>query len=123
MKKDPATYQKVRQQYDQWVAAEAARPPRARLRRVDSFDPTPSQIDPEMSRQIAAGIGFGIGAVLLILALIAFRTSAYWGSFGRDGAQVGFFVAGFFLLIAGFGGIAATWNHNFRVLARRPDHG
>ena len=76
-----------------------------------------------MPRMIAATIGFGIGAILLALAAYAFFTSAFWGSFGRDGAQVGYFVAGVFLLIAGIGGILATYNHNFRVLVRRPIHG
>ena len=74
-----------------------------------------------MSRTIQAAIGIGIGVVLLGLAVYAFMTAAYWGDFGRDGAQTGYMLVGVFLLIAGFGGIAATWNHNFRVLVRPPD--
>jgi hypothetical protein len=75
-----------------------------------------------MSRMVGAAIGFGIAVTLLALAAYAFYTSAYWGSFGRDGAQVGYFLAGVFLLIAGAGGALATWNHNFRVLVRSSNH-
>ncbi len=72
-----------------------------------------------MSRTVHAAIGMGIGVVLLALAGYAFSTSGYWGGFDRDGAQVGYALAGFFLLIAGGGGILATWNHNFRVVTGR----
>ena len=122
MKRDPTTYAKIRDQYDEWIQAEARRPRRAYLRRVDSSYSPPSESDSEMSRMIAATLGFGIGAVLLALSAYAFYTSSVWGGFGRDGAQVGYFVAGLFLFIAGIGGVLATWNHNFRVLVNRPSH-
>lgn len=70
-----------------------------------------------MSRMVQAAIGFGIAAVILAFAGYAFSAAAYWGSFGRDAAQVGYTLTGFFLLVAGIGGAIATWNHNFRVLA------
>jgi hypothetical protein len=71
---------------------------------------------------VQAVIGIGIGVVLLALAAYAFYSASYWGSYGRDGAQVGYALTGFFLLVAGLGGIVATWNHNFRVLTRRAGH-
>ncbi len=71
-----------------------------------------------MSRMVFAAIGVGIGVVLLALSGYAFYTASYWAGFERDGAQVGYTLVGFFLLVAGAGGIAATLNHNFRVLAR-----
>jgi len=71
-----------------------------------------------MSRLVFTAIGVGIGFVLLLLAVYAFFTASYWSGFGRDGAAVGYTLVGVFLLIAGGGGIIATWNHNFRVLVR-----
>ena len=65
-----------------------------------------------MERTVFAAIGIGIGAILLLLAIFAFVTAARWGSLGQDGA------VGFFLTLAGIGGILATYNHNFRVLTR-----
>ena len=73
-----------------------------------------------MSRTIQALIGFGIAALILALAAYAFVTASYWGSYGRDGAQVGYIVVGVFLSIAGLGGAIGVWNHNFRVLVRPP---
>ena len=75
-----------------------------------------------MSRMIPAAIGIGLGVLLLALAGLSFYTAGSWAEFGRDGAQTGYALAGVFLTIAGLGGIVATWNHNFRVLTRRPSH-
>lgn len=115
MSRDEKTYGRIRKQYDAWVAGEAARPTRERLRRIDTYSP-PTGGSPEMSRTVHAAIGFGIGVVLLALAGYAFSTASFWGGFDRDGAQVGYTLAAFFLLLAGGGGILATWNHNFRVV-------
>jgi hypothetical protein len=112
--RDEKTYSRIRRQYDAWVTAETS-PVRERIRRVDTYSP-PTGGNPEMSRTVHAAIGFGIGVLLLALSGYAFSRSGYWGGFGRDGAQVGYALASFFLLIAGSGGIAATWNHNFRVV-------
>lgn len=71
-----------------------------------------------MERTVFAAIGIGIGAILLLLAIFAFVTAARWGSLGQDGAAVGYALVGFFLTLAGIGGILATYNHNFRVLTR-----
>jgi hypothetical protein len=75
-----------------------------------------------MSRLVFSAIGIGAGVILLLLAAYAFYTASYWAGFGRDGAAVGYVLVGFFLLIAGGGGIIATYNHNFRVLVRPPEH-
>lgn len=121
MSRDEKTYGKVGDKYDAWVEAESVRHPRDRLRRIDPYQPVRSGIS-DMSRTINAAIGIGIGVVLLALAAYAFYSASYWASYGRDGAQVGYTLTGFFLLIAGFGGIFATWNHNFRVLTRKAGH-
>ena len=76
-----------------------------------------------MSRNVFAAIGIGIGVILLALSAFAFYTASSWAAFDRDGAAVGYTLVGIFLLIAGAGGIVATWNHNFRVLTRaNPTH-
>ncbi|MEX2582531.1 MAG: hypothetical protein WD766_04630 [Gemmatimonadota bacterium] len=122
MSRDERTYGKIRQQYDDWVESEANRPTREYLRREDTYTPPETRGTRDMSRMVFTAIGVGIGVVLLALAAYAFYTAAIWGDFGRDGAQVGYTLVGIFLLIAGFGGIIATWNHNFRVLTRPSRH-
>lgn len=115
MSRDEKTYAGIRRKYDAWVETESTRPERDRLRRVDST-PIATKDVSEMSRMAFAAIGFGIAVVLLALAGYAFYTANYYGGFSRDGAETGYILVGLFLLIAGFGGIAAVWNHNFRVL-------
>ena len=121
MKRDEHTYNRVRRKYEEWIENEADRPERDRLRRVDSYEP-PAPRNTEMSRMITSAIGIGLGVLLLALSAYAFYTAARWGDYARDGAQTGYALIGVFLLIAGIGGIFATWNHNFRVLTRRPQH-
>lgn len=118
MSRDEKTYAGIRQRFDDWTEYEASRHERDHLRRTDSDLPPPREGNPEMSRMVFAAIGVGIGVVLLALSGYAFYTASYWAGFERDGAQVGYTLVGFFLLVAGAGGIAATLNHNFRVLAR-----
>jgi len=121
--RDERTYGKVSRKYDEWVAQEESRPPREYLRRTEPYIPPDTRGDTDMSRMVQAAIGVGIGVVLLALAGFAFMTAARWGGLGRDGAQVGYTLVGIFLVIAGAGGIAATLNHNFRVLtAPPPEH-
>ena len=115
--RDESTYSSVARKYDDWVETESSRPARDYLRRVDSTFIAPQEAS-EMSRTVQAAIGIGIAVLLLILAALAFRTAAFWGNLGRDGAATGYTLVAFFLCVAGFGGIAATWNHNFRVLTR-----
>jgi hypothetical protein len=118
--RDPKTYGSIHKRYDAWQESEAQGESRPRLRRSAGDDHTDSPLDEgtsEMTRTIQAAIGICIGLALLALAALAFSNAAYWGEVGRDGAKVGFRLAGFFLTVAGLGGILATWNHNFRVLA------
>jgi hypothetical protein len=119
--RDEKTYGQVREKYDTWFENEANRPARDHLRRTDPYTPQ-TQGSSDMSRLVFAAIGIGIGVILLALAGYAFYTASFWASHGRDGAQVGYTLVGIFLLIAGLGGIAATYNHNFRVLVRPPSH-
>jgi hypothetical protein len=77
-----------------------------------------------MGKTVYAAIGFGIGALLLLLAVWAFTVAAKWSGLDRDGAATGYTLVGVFLVISGVGGIIATWKHSFRVLARgrSPSH-
>jgi hypothetical protein len=70
-----------------------------------------------MNKTVGFAIGLGIGLLLLALSARAFAAYAHWGGLGRDGAEFGYFLVAFFLLVAGLGCIAASWNHSFRVLA------
>jgi hypothetical protein len=115
--RDEGTYGDVSQRYDEWLEINKNRPAPPRVRsdrpyvhqRYESSD---------MGRTVFAAIGIGIGLVLLVLAVLAFLTAGRWADFGRDSAVVGWSLVGTFLLIAGFGAIISTWNHNFRVLTR-----
>ncbi|MQA91317.1 MAG: hypothetical protein GEU90_13995 [Gemmatimonas sp.] len=123
MSRDERTYGKIRRQYDEWVESERTRPARNYLRREEPPSLHEQRKSTDMSRMVFAAIGVGIGIVLLGLAGIAFASASSWADFGREGAQVGYTLAGIFLTIAGLGGIAATLNHNFRVLtATPPEH-
>ena len=121
MARDESTYGGISRKFDQWTRNEKVRAPREHLRRVDPAIPYSPQGSSDMNRNVHAAIGFGIGALLILLAAYAFYTAGYWGSYGRTGASTGYTLVGVFLSIAGFGGIAATWNHNFRVLVRPPE--
>lgn len=121
MARNEKTYAGLRKRYEAWVEYESTRPERDRLRSTGRYEPPTREENPDMSRMVFAVIGVGIGAVLLALSAYAFMTANYWAGFERDGAQVGFTLVGFFLLVAGAGGIVATLNHNFRVLAKAPD--
>jgi hypothetical protein len=117
MSRDPATYGRVREQYDEWVEMERDRPARPFVRSRRTSTP-PETGGFEMGKTVFAAIGIGIGVVILVLAGLAFWSAASWSQFGRDGAVVGYALSGFFLTVSGLGAIIATWNHIFRVLAR-----
>lgn len=119
MNRDQSTYGKISQQYDQWADMQASKPKPQVERGLPPQRPyTPEPEGKDMGRTVFAAIGVGIGLFLLAMAAWAFITAAQWGDLHRDGAATGYTVVGFFLTAAGIGGILATLNHNFRVLAR-----
>ncbi|HYH78237.1 MAG TPA: hypothetical protein VEX86_00520 [Longimicrobium sp.] len=73
-------------------------------------------------RMAAVGAGVVIGLLLLALAVTSFVAAQSWAEVDRGGAQVGYFLTGAFLTVAGVGCIWATLNHVFRVLAGPPAH-
>jgi hypothetical protein len=111
------TFDTIRDRYDDWDHPDRARPPSSR-----GLFQMERQADSPIGRIVMTVIGVGIGLVLLGLAGYAFWTAAWWSEVGRAGATTGYRVVGFFLVIAGAGCIAATVNHNFRVLTRPPAH-
>jgi hypothetical protein len=120
MKRDEGTYGRIGKQYDEYTEIVASKPaapvtPRG-LPPQKPYVPAPQEA--AMGRTVFAAIGMGIGAILLLLAVYAFVTAAGWGALGQDGAAVGYTLVGFFLTLAGVGGILSTYNHNFRVLNR-----
>jgi hypothetical protein len=122
MKRDPETYGGIRRLYDQWVEIQREKPapPRRVLPAHPSYPSTPGGSD--MGKYAFAAAGVVIGVIILALAALSFYVSAGWADLGRYGAATGYFVVGFFLVISGAGGIAATLNHNFRVLAQPDGH-
>lgn len=122
MKRDEGTYGRIADQYDEWVEIEAGKPVRSEPYPPPQPTATKSKRGTDVSRIIFAAIGIGIGVILLALAGYAFYTASTWAEIDRGGASVGYTLVGLFLVIAGLGGILATWNHNFRVLTRPPAH-
>ena len=109
------TFHTVEGRYEKWSAAN----PRQR-------GPSALKV-PEMSdaaeKTVGMAMGFGAGVVLLILAVITSLSAAEWGRVDRSGPQVAYYIAAFFLVLAGLGALGATWNHIFRVLpGEAPDH-
>lgn len=124
MKRDEGTYGKIGDKFDEYTEIVASRPePVVQQRALPAQRPyVPEPHGADMSNKVFAAIGFGIGALILLLAILAFSTAAKWNGLGRDGAYVGYLLVGFFLTLAGVGGILSTWNHNFRVLAGKGGH-
>lgn len=118
MSRDKGTYDRVGKKYEEFLEIQASKPVLQRtLPPQRPYSPEPHS-GADMGRLIFTGIGVGIGVLLLALAALAFWRAAVWGDFARSGAATGYAVVGFFLTIAGIGGMLATLNHNFRVLAR-----
>ena len=118
MKRDEGTYGRIGKQYDEYVEIAASKPAAAPRGLPPQKPYVPAHEEADMGRTVFAAIGIGIGLVLLLLAVLAFVTAAKWSGLHRDGAAVGYTVVGFFLTLAGLGGIISTYNHNFRVLTR-----
>jgi len=113
------TYRSIAERYDEYVEIVASKPELQEQKKQKALPPQRPYIPQEerdMGRTVFAGIGFVIGALLLLLAGLAFSISAEWSSLNRGGAAVGYFGIGLCLVISGGGGIIAVWNHNFRVL-------
>jgi hypothetical protein len=66
-------------------------------------------------RTLGMAVGFGTGALLLALALVAALAAASWAEVDRSGAVVGYALVTFFLVVAGLGALIGTWIHAFRV--------
>lgn len=118
MNRDRATYGSIEAKYDEWVEIVASKPAVAPAELPAQRPYTPEPEHDDMAKTIYAGIGFGIAALLLLLAVWAFVVAAKWTDLERAGAATGYTLVGLFLVLSGVGGIIATWNHNFRVLAR-----
>jgi hypothetical protein len=121
MNRDPGTYGSIARRYDEWVEIRASRPA---LERVlpPPLPYTPEPQNTDMGKNVSAAIGVVIGLLLLALAALSFHSAYVWAELARDGAATGYTVVGIFLAIAGLGGIIATLNHNFRVLAPGARH-
>lgn len=123
MKRDNPTYRSIAARYDEYVEIVANKPEVKQERALPPQRPfQPHKEGEEMGKTVFAGIGFAIGALLLLLAVWAFTVAAKWTGLDRGGAAVGYTLVGLFLTLSGAGGIIATWNHNFRVLTRRGGH-
>jgi hypothetical protein len=122
VKRDRGTYDDVRDRYDEFLEIQANRPVLQRtLPPQRPFSPAPAS-DSDMGKTVFAAIGVGIGVVLLALAAYSLYVANRWGDAGLTGASTGYVLVAFFLAVAGIGGIAATLNHNYRVLSRPARH-
>ena len=122
MSRDKRTYDSIRQRYDEYVEIVKDKPAAAPGGWPTQRPYTPQLESDDMGRTVQAAIGFGIGALLLLLAAWAFMVAGKWAGLDREGAATGYTLVGLFLVISGAGGIIATWNHNFRVLAPGRSH-
>ena len=74
-------------------------------------------------KMVGMAAGFGAGALLLLLAVVAGTAAASWARIDRSGAAMGYSITTFFLLLAGVGALAATANHVFRIIpGDAPEH-
>lgn len=121
MKKDRGTYEGITRKYDEFLEIQSRKPVLQRTSPPQQrpFSPE-TETGSDMGKTVFNAIGVGIGIVLLALAAFSLYVAIKWSNGGLDGAATGYFIVAFFLLLAGIGGIAATLNHNYRVLARPP---
>jgi hypothetical protein len=108
------TFQTVEGRYEKWNEAN----PR---RRGPSALKVPVMSD-AAEKTVGMAVGFGAGALLLVLAVITALNAAKWGGLDRSGAHVAYTIAAFFLTLAGLGALGATWNHIFRVIPGEAPH-
>lgn len=122
MKRDRDTYDGVRDKYDEFLEIQSQKPaPQRTLPPQRPYSPQPDS-GSDMGKIVFTAIGVGIGVILLALAGYSLYVARTWGAAGLTGASTGYSIVAFFLTVAGVGGIAATLNHNFRVLARPARH-
>lgn len=114
---DP-TYRRAQGQYGTWTDANPPRREGSAIAWPEEGLPIP-ELSPATARVLFTAIGFGLGALLLVLSVTAFVASRSWAAVGRDGASVGYSLPTLFLAIAGLGCILATYNHQFRVATGR----
>jgi hypothetical protein len=108
------TFRSVEGRYDRW--SESNPQPRGR-----SALKVPVMSD-AAEKMVGMAVGFGAGALLLVLAVVAGVAARSWAEVDRSGAVVGYAVTAFFLALAGLGAVVATWNHAFRVIPGEAPH-
>jgi hypothetical protein len=69
-------------------------------------------------RPLAMGAGFGLGAVYIVLSLLALLSAARGLSNDRGDWALGWGLVGVLLLAAGIVAIVGTWWHHNRVVKR-----
>ena len=108
------TFQTVEGRYDRWSQANPKR-------RGPSALKVP-EMSEGMEKTVGMAMGFSAGVLLLLLAIVAGLTAAKWGAQGRSGAHVAYTITTFFLVLAGLGALAATYNHVFRIMPSEAPH-
>lgn len=116
-RRDPAddTFGTVESRFDKWSKANPRRRGPSALKLPEMSD--------SAEKAVGMAVGFGAGALLLLLAVVAGTAAASWARVDRSGAAVGYSIATFFLTLAGLGALGATYNHVFRIIpADAPEH-
>lgn len=109
------TFGSIEERYDRWSRANPRRRGPSALKMPEMSD--------ALERTVGMAMGFGTGILLLVLAVVAGMAAASWARVDRSGAAVAYSITTFFLLLAGLGAIAATYNHVFRVIpGEAPEH-
>jgi hypothetical protein len=122
MKRDRGTYDSVRDKYDEFLDIQSRKPVLQRAPVPQRAFVPDSGPDQDMLKTVFAAVGVGISVMLLALSGYSVYVAMRWGAEGLTGASTGYAMVAFFLAVAGIGGIAATLNHNYRVLARTGAH-
>jgi high-affinity nickel permease len=117
-RRDNETFRTVEGRYQSF---EEANPPQRSRRSALANVRIPVMSD-AAEKTVGTALGFGLGALLLLLAVVCIAASRSWAGLERSGATVAYAIAAFFLLLAGVGGIVATFNHVFRVIPGEADH-
>lgn len=111
MKNDSSSHRAVSQKFDEFQEIRPTPPPGKRAYSHGAE----TALLMVTSRPVAVIVGFGVSLLVLALAAYAFSAAVAWAGVNRAGARVGYTIVGFFLTLAGTGGLLATWNHNFRL--------